>query len=39
MAEWSPMLIDDWNFTPTQQGKYFKNALQNPTKAPTNTSK
>jgi endoglucanase len=25
---WSPMLISDWNFTPTRQGKYFKNALQ-----------
>ena len=37
-AEWSPMLIDDWNYTPTRQGKYFKNALQNPPKAPTSTS-
>jgi endoglucanase len=25
---WSPMLISDWNFTPTRQGKYFKAALQ-----------
>lgn len=24
---WSPMLITDWNFTPSRQGKYFKNAL------------
>ena len=26
--QWSPMLISDWNFTPTRQGKYFKNAMQ-----------
>jgi endoglucanase len=26
--QWSPMLISDWNFTPTRQGRYFKNALQ-----------
>jgi hypothetical protein len=25
---WSPMLISDWNFTPTRQGRYFKKALQ-----------
>ena len=25
---WSPMLFSDWNFTPTRQGRYFKNALQ-----------
>ncbi len=25
---WSPMLIEDWEFTPTRQGRYFKNALQ-----------
>lgn len=25
---WSPMLIEDWDFTPTRQGRYFKNALQ-----------
>jgi len=25
---WSPMLISDWDFTPTRQGKYFKTALQ-----------
>jgi hypothetical protein len=24
---WSPMLIADWDFTPTRQGKYFKSAL------------
>jgi endoglucanase len=34
-AEWSPMLIEDWSFTPTPTGQYFKNALQNPPKAPT----
>lgn len=26
--QWAPMLISDWNFTPTRQGRYFKNALQ-----------
>lgn len=26
--QWSPMLIKDWNFTPTRQGKFFKGALQ-----------
>ena len=26
--QWSPMLINDWQFTPTRQGKYFKAALQ-----------
>ena len=25
--QWAPMLIDDWQFTPTRQGRYFKNAL------------
>lgn len=25
---WSPMLISDWNFTPTRQGKYFKKVLR-----------
>ena len=27
-AEWSPMLIWDWDFTPTTQGKFFKNYMQ-----------
>lgn len=26
--EWAPMLINDWKFTPTRQGRYFKKALQ-----------
>lgn len=26
--QWAPMLISDWNFTPTRQGRYFKSALQ-----------
>ena len=26
--QWAPMLISDWKFTPTRQGRYFKNALQ-----------
>ena len=26
--QWAPMLISDWNFTPTRQGRYFKAALQ-----------
>lgn len=26
--QWSPSLFSDWKFTPTRQGKYFKNALQ-----------
>jgi endoglucanase len=25
--QWAPMLIEDWTFTPTRQGRYFKNAL------------
>ncbi len=25
---WSPMLFTDWNFTPSRQGRYFKNALK-----------
>jgi endoglucanase len=24
---WAPMLISDWKFTPTRQGRYFKEAL------------
>ena len=27
--QWAPMLISDWNFTPTRQGRYFKKALLN----------
>lgn len=26
--QWSPMLFSDWNYTPTRQGTYFKQALQ-----------
>lgn len=26
--DWGPMLIDDWNFTPTTQGRFFKAYLQ-----------
>jgi len=26
--QWAPMLISDWKFTPTRQGRYFKDALQ-----------
>jgi endoglucanase len=26
--QWSPMLFSDWDFTPTRQGKYFKEALK-----------
>jgi endoglucanase len=25
--QWSPMLIENWQFTPTRQGRYFKAAL------------
>lgn len=25
---WSPMLISDWNFTPTQHGTYFKKSFE-----------
>ncbi|MEI9947393.1 MAG: glycoside hydrolase family 5 protein [Chitinophagaceae bacterium] len=25
---WAPPLFEDWNFTPTRQGRYFKKALQ-----------
>ncbi len=27
-ANWAPMLISDWNFTPTTQGRFFKTYLQ-----------
>lgn len=30
--QWAPMLISDWNFTPTRQGRYFKQALQKASK-------
>ena len=26
--DWSPTLIEDWNFTPTTQGRFFKTYLQ-----------
>ena len=26
---WAPTLISDWDFTPTTQGRFFKNYLQN----------
>ncbi|HEX8356288.1 MAG TPA: cellulase family glycosylhydrolase [Segetibacter sp.] len=26
--QWAPMLFTDWNYTPTRQGRYFKQALQ-----------
>jgi hypothetical protein len=26
--QWAPMLFSDWNYTPTRQGRYFKQALQ-----------
>jgi endoglucanase len=29
---WAPMMFTDWNFTPTSQGKYFKDAMQKATK-------
>jgi endoglucanase len=25
--QWAPMLIENWEFTPTRQGRYFKNTL------------
>lgn len=27
-TDWSPTLIDDWNFTPSTQGRFFKDYLQ-----------
>jgi len=27
-ASWAPMLISDWDFTPTTQGRFFKSYLQ-----------
>ena len=27
--DWSPMMIKDWNYTPTRQGAFFKEILQN----------
>ena len=26
--DWSPMLFSDWEYTPTRQGKYFKEVMQ-----------
>ncbi len=26
--DWSPMLFSDWDYTPTRQGKYFKEAMR-----------
>jgi endoglucanase len=26
--QWAPRLFDDWKFTPSRQGRYFKNAMQ-----------
>lgn len=26
--QWAPMLIDDWKFTPTRQGRFFKKVLE-----------
>jgi hypothetical protein len=26
--QWAPMLISDWKYTPTRQGRYFKRAMQ-----------
>ena len=26
--QWAPAMFDDWKFTPTRQGKYFKKALR-----------
>ena len=26
---WAPMMFSDWNFTPTRQGTFFKNAMTN----------
>lgn len=26
--QWAPRMFSDWNFTPSQQGKYFKEVLQ-----------
>ncbi|MFW5656303.1 MAG: glycoside hydrolase family 5 protein [Bacteroidota bacterium] len=27
--DWSPMMIKDWDFTPTRQGAFFKEVMQN----------
>lgn len=27
-AHWSPQLIEDWDFTPTRQGRFFRDKLQ-----------
>ena len=26
--QWAPMMFTDWNYTPTRQGQYFKNVMQ-----------
>jgi endoglucanase len=31
---WAPMMFTDWYFTPTSQGKYFKDAMQKAAKVP-----
>ncbi len=30
--QWAPRLFEDWNFTPSRQGRYFKKILQETTK-------
>ncbi|MCH5375231.1 MAG: cellulase family glycosylhydrolase, partial [Planctomycetes bacterium] len=32
--DWSPTLISDWSFTPTEQGRFFRNVLQLAGKGP-----
>lgn len=27
-AQWSPQLLDDWNYTPSRQGRFFREKLQ-----------
>jgi hypothetical protein len=27
--DWSPVMIKDWNFTPSEQGEFFKNTMLN----------
>ena len=33
---WAPMLVSDWNYTPTTQGRFFKNYLQKMVTMPPN---
>jgi lysophospholipase L1-like esterase len=37
-TDWSPTLISDWSFTPTEQGRFFRNVLQRTAEGPISPS-